>query len=257
MKNNDFEMKKAKYMVIHVKPFSKKNDYGAYTYSLHDAYAYLISKLNKYWDELKDVKDGNTKVDRMYFEMKKFTIYDIENDKILDFIHKVYMFGGDPFYFFSSTTASKETIPYMVYKYFLGITYSKETIKYNYPVGEYVVPSKVYGMSTQKPSHRKCGWKDYWCMKDIVKRKDHRRCKRDEDEEIYLTGRQKNPARRMLNHMQSGNQHNVGNNWKAYTKNRKAWAKHKGTAHYEKPSKMVWKEELKELESFDLYEDIN
>ena len=56
----------------------------------------------------------------------------------------------------------------------------------------------------------------------------------------------------MLNHIQSGNQHNVGNNWKAYTKNRKAWAKHKGRTHYEKPSKIIWKEELKELETFAL-----
>ena len=40
MMNNDFEMKKAKYMVIHVKTFRRINDYGAYTYSLHDAYAY-------------------------------------------------------------------------------------------------------------------------------------------------------------------------------------------------------------------------
>ena len=253
MKNTDFEIKKAKYVIAHMRTFRRINDYGAYTYSLHDAYAYLLSRLNKYWDELKGVKEGNTKIDRMYFKMREFTIYDIENDKTLDFIRSVYVYvsEGDPFYFFSSTTASKEAIPYMVYKYFLGIKYSKDTTKYDYPVGEYIIPPKVYGMSTQKPSHRKSGWKDFEYMKDRVKRKDHRRCKRDEDEEMYLTGRQKNPARRMLNHIQSGNQHNVGNNWKAYTKNRKSWAKHKGRAHYEKPSKITWKEELEELENID------
>ena len=100
---------------------------------------------------------------------------------------------------------------------------------YNYPIMkiDYTIPLSLYKYRHPK-SHTIKSHKDIWYIQSTYRRKNEIRFKRDEDEDIYLTPRQRNAKNRLYKNSQCGNQHNVGVSWKRHTKNRKAWAKHKG-----------------------------
>lgn len=267
MYNTDFDMKRARYSVVKKTEFIKyrnglnvgyncrdymESEYGIYTYSLEDAATFIIKELIKFYSSygLK-YKDFYERRKLLLDEYEKYVVMDLRLEKSISgrvpFLEKgvfdTYVLGSVSIWSFNATYPLINNI----------ITWNKNRVdlKYLYPV--YVIDEEHYRYSWQKRQYRpRFHSKRYKPCLEISKREKVEGS--DPEYSRFLSARQKNRERTCnWGKPHHKNRNNVPGDWKHYNKCRKQWAKNIDNPSYEKLSKAVWKQELKEIEVDENY----
>lgn len=257
MYNTNFNMKKAKFLVILKESFSKyKNDicifknhvymdreYGIYTYTFEDALTFLKRELIIYFckNNLKNKRVAERRV-LLYRYFSQFSIYDLskglslqyDNEYPNSYLDSLFEYG----LFYSQ---SGQVHIYNLYDIISEIAewngLKSYDLQYLYPI---LKVNKEYEhwwkFQRRKKFHTRC-----WNYLLLTKREAI--AGSDPEYSRYLTMRQRRRDH-CLNHAgYRKNRNNVPGDWKHYNKCRKQWAKNIKNPSYEKLSRAVWEYE--------------
>lgn len=269
MYNTDFDMKKARYLVLSKSNYYKcKNGintwnnqeymesvYGIYAYSFEDVLTFLEKELVTYFSQNNLLsKRMNDRKDELYRYYKDFKIYDLKNEiyigeEYYNWKHYFDRFSDlIDFKLFNCNHVSESTLIYISKSYELIAKVAEWNgnpyrLIYLYPTKKI---NKEYGYWGRRQHrtrfHRRC-----WNYLLLTKREAMTGT--DPEYAPYLTLRQRHRDH-CLNHAgYRKNRNNVPGDWKHYHKCRKQWAKNIDNPSYEKLSKAVWKSELEEIEA--------
>lgn len=276
MYNTDFDIKRARYVVILKSNYYKyKNGintwnnqeymesvYGVYAYSFEDILIFLEKELITYFSKNnllgKGIKDRKEELYRYY---KNFKIYDLKDE----------IYIGEEYYNYNRNHFSNHFSDLRDYKLFNYNSFLNSTLMYTSKSYDLITKVAEWNGISYKPNYLYPVLKidkEYSCQgKRQYRKRFHGRSRNylilnkketiagsDPENRQYLSMRQRN-REHSLNYVGlRNNRNNVPGDWKHYNKCRKQWAKNIDNPSYEKLSKAVWKYEVEEKKNIDMNE---
>lgn len=276
MYNTDFDMKRARYLVVSKSNYYKcKNGintwnnreyiesvYGVYAYSFDDILIFLEKELVTYFSQNnligKEIKDRKNELYQYY---KDFKIYDLKDklyigEEYHNRKHYIDRFSDlRDFKLFSYDSFSEITLFYTSKSYELitkvaewnGTPYK---LSYLYPTLKIDKEYSYWGRRQYRPRFhlRSMHW--------AFPRKRELALSHDPEVKEYLDARGMFKGNFLRHKGIRHNKHSyVPGDWKHYHKCRKQWAKNINNPSYEKLSKAMWKQELEEKEKIVMSEN--
>lgn len=264
-------MKRARYVVTLKRKYSKyKNGintwnnqeymesvYGIYTYSFDDVFIFLEKELVTYFSQnnllCKEIKERK---EELYQYYKKFKIYDVKDE----------IYIGEEYYNYNKNHFSNHFVDLRDYRLFNYNSYLNSTLFYTSKSYELITrvaewngtPYKhgyLYPVLKIDKEYSRYGKRQYRKRFHTRSRNYLLETKRevisesDPETKQYLSMRQRNRNHCLNYSGLRNNRNNVPGDWKHYNKCRKQWAKNIDNPSYEKLSKAVWKQALKEIEA--------
>lgn len=269
MYNTDFDIKRARYLVVLKRNYYKNKNgintwnnreymesvYGIYAYSFEDVLTFLEKELVTYFSQNNLLSERiNDRKNKLYQYYKDFKIYDLKNEIYIgeEYYNRKHYFDRFSdlidFKLFNYNPVQESTSIYISKSYELiakvaewnGTPYK---LSYLCPTQKINKEYSYWGKRQyRKRFHARC-----WNYLSLTKRESI--AGSDPEYAPYLTLRQRHRDH-CLNHAgYRKNRNNVPGDWKHYNKCRKQWAKNIENPSYEKLSKAVWKKELKDIEA--------
>lgn len=272
MYNTDFDMKRARYVVTLKRKYSKyKNGintwnnqeymesiYGIYTYSFDDVFIFLEKELVTYFSQnnllCKEIKERK---EELYQYYKKFKIYYVKDE----------IYIGEEYYNYNKNHFSNRFVDLRDYRLFNYNSYLNSTLFYTSKSHELITRvaewnGTPYKLSYLYPTLKIDKEYSYWgrrqyrprfhlrSMHYALPRKRELALSHDPEVREYLDARDMFKGNFWRHKGIRHNRHSyVPGDWKHYHKCRKQWAKNIDNPSYEKLSKAVWKQALKEIET--------
>lgn len=211
-----------------------------YTYSFEDVRVYLNKQSFQEYKEYDNEFSCYEIQNRLAKTIKKyFKIYEITSNGYIQIPIILALFIDENFSFEIESVPGKSKAYYPIKELQQISSPNYKIPKYSYPIKTILVIRKNTYQGRKHFSYSITFENDWWSNLTFRTRAANT----DPELQTYLCPRDKQIYTN-YKHDQKHNQHNIGNNWKRHTHNRKQWSKRIDNPSYTKLSREMWKYEL-------------